>query len=58
MNRRELAKKGFMAACGFVCGKKVDDNSEPVARWHTYPDGSYDLIGPDSKTILDVKIDN
>ncbi len=21
MNRRELAKKGFMAACGFLCAK-------------------------------------
>lgn len=21
MNRRELAKKGFMAVCGFVCAK-------------------------------------
>lgn len=41
MNRRELAKKGFLGFCAFLAGKKVPDplpscGTESNVTYHTY----------------------
>ena len=52
MNRRELAKKGFMGLIGALLGKPVKESKVSPAHWRIYDDGSCDLMSPDGRSVM------
>ena len=68
MNRRELAKNGFVGLCGALLGRKVEGPITPDCPdigftvrtytckagdgWKVYDDGSCDLMSPDRRSVM------
>ncbi len=53
MNRRELAKNGFVGLCGALLGNPPEEEPKVFpAHWQVYNDGSCDSMSPDRRSVM------